>query len=57
MLYLLYRLYGRTIIILFPLLVNLHRLLKIIEHVGRCRRGVNYLIAGIDDTLRKVRRV
>ena len=33
MLYLLYRLYGRTIVILLALLIDFHRLLKVAHHV------------------------
>ena len=33
MLHLLYRLYGRTVVILLALLVNLHSLLKIFYHI------------------------
>lgn len=54
MLYLLYRLYGRTVIILLALLVNLDRLLKIVEHVASRRGRVDDILGGIDDALGKI---
>ena len=54
MLHLLYRLYGRTVIILLALLVNLYRFLEILDHVA-CRRGrVDDVLGGIDDALGKI---
>ena len=41
MLHLLYHLYGRTIIIIFPLLINLYRFLKILYHILCGRRSLN----------------
>ena len=57
MLYLLYRLYGRTVIILLALLVNLHRLLKIFYHILGGRGSVYHVLGGIHDALRDVGRV
>ena len=57
MLYLLYRLYGRTVVILFALLVDFHRLLKVRHHVGRRLRGVDDVLRGVDDALREVARI
>ena len=57
MLHLLYRLYGRTVVIFLALLVDFHRLLKIRHHVGRRLRGVDDVFRGIDNALREVARI
>jgi len=57
MLHSLYHLYGRTIVILFPLLVNLYRFLEVVDHIT-CRRGrMHHVLPVVDDALRDVGRV
>ena len=57
MLHLLYRLYGRTIVILLALLVDFHGFLKVLDHVGRRCRCVRHIFGGVHDALRDVGRV
>jgi len=57
MLYLLYRLYGRTVVILLALFVNLHGLLKIFYHILGGRGSVYHVLRGVHDALRDVGRV
>ena len=57
MLYLLYRLYGRTIVILFALLIDFHRFLKVAHHVRGGLGGMDDVFGGIDDTLRQIARI
>ena len=45
---------AKPVVILFALLVNLHGLLKIVEHIARGGRCVNDILGGIDDTLGKI---
>ena len=52
MLHLLYRLYGRTIVILLALLIDFHRLLKVAHHVRGGLGGMDDVFGGIDDALR-----
>ena len=52
MLYLLYRLYGRTIVILLALLIDFFRLLKVAHHVRGSLGGMDDVFGGIDDALR-----
>lgn len=53
MLHLLYRLYGRTIVVFFSLLENLLRFLEIAHYIV-CRSGrLYYLFGGIDVPWRK----
>ena len=52
MLYLLYHLYGRTIVILLALLIDFHRLLKVAHHVRGGLGGMDDVFGGIDDALR-----
>ena len=49
---LLYRLYGRTIVILLALLIDFHRLLKVAHHVRGGLGGMDDVFGGIDDALR-----
>lgn len=53
MLHLLYRLYGRTIVVRLALVIDLDALLKRLDHVGG-RRGA---LHGAPDVLRQVGRV
>ena len=57
MLHLLYRLYGRTIVILLALLIDFHRLLKVAHHVRGGLGGMDDVFGGIDDTLRQIARI
>ena len=57
MLYLLYRLYGRTIVIFLALLVDFHRFLKVVHHVRGGLRGVDDVLRGVDDALRQIARI
>ena len=57
MLHLLYRLYGRTIVILFALLIDFHRFLKVAHHVRGSLGGMDDVFGGIDDTLRQIARI
>ena len=52
MLHLLYRLYGRTVVILLALLIDFHRLLKVAHHVRGGLGGMDDVFGGIDDALR-----
>ena len=45
---------AESIVILLALFINLHCLLKIVEHVARGGRRVNDILGGIDDTLGKI---
>ena len=55
MLYLLYRLYGRTVVITLPLFVDLDCFLKILHHIFCRRRGLHHVTGRIHDALCKVR--
>ena len=57
MLHLLYRLYGRTVVVSLPLLINLYGFLKALQHGGAVLGGFDDLLGGVDDPLREVRRV
>ena len=52
MLHSLYHLYGRTIVILFALLIDFHRFLKVAHHVRGGLGGMDDVFGGIDDALR-----
>ena len=54
MLYLLYRLYGRTIVIFFTLLENLLCLHEAVQRVLGCGGSLHYLLGGVNDTLCQV---
>ena len=45
---------AESIVILLALFINLHCLLKIVEHVARGGRRVNDILGGIDDALGKI---
>ena len=57
MLYLLYRLYGRTVVILLALLVYFHRFRKVVHHIRGGLRGVDDVLRGVDDALRQIARI
>jgi len=57
MLHLLYRLYGRTVVIFLRLLVNLYRLLKTLKQRTSVPGCFDDLLGGIHDTLRQIRGV
>lgn len=57
MLHLLYRLYGRTVVVFFALLINLHGLLEVVDHVGRRGGRMHHVLSVVDDALRDVGRV
>ena len=46
--------FAQAVIILLALFVNLHGLLKIVEHIARGGRRVNDVLGGIDDALCKI---
>ena len=54
MLYLLYRLYGRTIVIFFTLLENPLRFHEAVQRVLGGGGSLYYLFGGVDDALRQV---
>ena len=54
MLHLLYRLYGRTIVIFFTLLEHILRFPEAVQRVLGSGGSLHYLLGGVDDALRQV---